>query len=225
MRLVLELWPFIYAAVLPGIPELLWSHLHENSAFKFPRECLALFQACKKMAWVWSAFKVWSLQWTLMFAAAVMIHTWSYCNTWRAGCVQLITTVVCLLSAITQVYPVSVRQSNMCFTLWRISLWTPGTWHTLKLARYLCWQYTRFEFGWASVSPTLVSYIWVCSTQSENLEIALCILRIPRLHNTLARSRDCTTIARNLLPWCACAETILWLWEKLLKNGDLVSVL
>ena len=163
-----------------------------------------------------------------MLAAAVMIHTWSYCNTWRAGCVQLITTVICLLSTITQVYPVSVGQGNMCFTLWRISLWTPGTWHTLKLARYLCWQYTRFEFGWASVSPTLVSYIWVRSAQSENLrnlEIPLCILRIPRLRTIVAWSRDCTTIARSLLLRCACAETISWLREKLLKNGDFVTVL
>ena len=49
MRLELELWPFIYAAVPPGIPELLWSHLHENSAFKFPRECLtSSFQACER---------------------------------------------------------------------------------------------------------------------------------------------------------------------------------
>ena len=49
---------------------------------------------------------------------------------WHAGWVyiQLITTATCLLSAITQVHPVSVRQGYVCFTLWRVGLWTPGTW-------------------------------------------------------------------------------------------------
>ena len=77
----------------------------------------------------------------------------------------------------------------------------------------------------------------ICSAQSENLrnlEIVLRILRIPRLRTIVAQSRDCAihlhnldcaSIAHNLLPRRACAETISWLQEKLLKNGDFVSVL
>ena len=77
--------------------------------------------------------------------------------------------------------------------------------------------------------------IHVCSVQfaqsrdyvahSQNPEIAHYSYVILRLCNTLARSRDCTTIVRNLLLRRACAETILWMREKLLKNGDFVSVL
>ena len=66
----------------------------------------------------------------------------------------------------------------------------------------------------------------ICSVQSENsrnLEIALRILRIPRLRTTVARSRDCATIAHNLLPWRACGETLTWLQdqEKLQKMATL----
>ena len=42
------------------------------------------------------------------------------------------------------------------------------------------------------------NFLHICSAQSENLRI----LRIPRLRNTLARSQDCATIARNLSPQC-----------------------
>lgn len=63
----------------------------------------------------------------------IIVNTHACCScdnthTWHAGWVQLITTATCLLSAITQVHPVFVSPGYMCFTLWRIGLWTPGTW-------------------------------------------------------------------------------------------------
>ena len=59
---------------------------------------------------------------------------------------------------------------------------------------------------------------YICSAQSENLrnlEIALRILGIPRLRNYSAQS----------FTQRACAHTISWFREELLKNSDFVSVL
>ena len=50
-----------------------------------------------------------------------------------------------------------------------------------------------------------------CALQLHDLKIAHYSCAISRLRNTLARSRDCATIARNLLPQRACAETLSWL--------------
>ena len=66
------------------------------------------------------------------------------------------------------------------------------------------------------------NFKYICSAQSANL----CILRIPILRTTVARSRDCATIVRNLNPDAHVQKPSrscdLRDREKLLKNGDCV---
>ena len=65
-------------------------------------------------------------------------------------------------------------------------------------------------------------FTYICSAQSENLrnlEIALRILRIPRLRTIVARSRDCATIVRNLLPRRACRAHYAFIQNLMTSHG------